>query len=380
MHKSLHGCPMGLLSTMKAIPEGIHPLSGLIKGGIDMARGRPSPISLILIGGLLLLLGVTILISAQPPEPRIVFQGLNWKRERFWNIYTMDLNGGETKQLTNNPWHDARPDWSPDGRKIAFYSGWDLAIMNWDGSNCRRLNTGTSLPQDPDWSPDGKKIAFAALGVGGLNKDIYVLDLQTGKVRNLTCDLGEDTSPSWSPDGRWIAFESDRDPRFWDPGGARSRDIYIMDSEGGNLRNITQTKGLSEAEPSWSPDGTQIAFTVQGDLAHTHSNIDIYLMDTNGGSRRKVTDFKDRYPVYTACYPSWSSDGQHILFALGHVPVGDEEGGQDLCMIGRDGRGFRMIYHKSGFLIRHPDMFGGVVGVKAVRLKKTLWGVIKSSP
>ena len=82
---------------MKAIPEGIHLPSGSIKGGIDMARGRSSPISLILIGGLLLLLGVTILISAQPPEPRIVFEGINWKRDwkrgKFWNIYTMDLRG-----------------------------------------------------------------------------------------------------------------------------------------------------------------------------------------------------------------------------------------------------------------------------------------------
>jgi len=316
---------------------------------------------------------------AQPSRPTIVFQALKWGKESCWNIYTIDIEGGNIRQLTNNPWwHDASPDWSPDGTRITFRSGFGLAVMNWDGSNFQKLPTPLNANY-PDWSPDGRKIAFVAQ-VGWLY-DIFVLNLMTGEVRNLTNSPNfTETWPSWSPDGRWIAFESDRDPRFWDPGGARSRDIYIMDSEGGNLRNITQTKGLSEAEPSWSPDGTQIAFTVQGDLAHTHSNIDIYLMDTNGGSRRRVTDFKDRYPVYTACYPSWSSDGQHILFALGHVPVGDEEGGQDLCMIGRDGRGFGMIYHKRGFLIRHPDMFGGVVGVKAVRLKKTLWGVMKSSP
>ena len=333
-----------------------------------MARGKPSPLPLILIEGLLLLLGVTLLISAQPPEPRIVFEGINWKREKFWNIYTMDLNGERIKQLTDNPWHDACPDWSPDGREIAFCSGWDLAIMNWDGSNCRRLNTGTSLPQDPDWSPDGKKLAFAA-EVGGL-PDIFVLDLERGDVRNLTSLKARDASPSWSPDGRWIAFASDRDPRFWDVGGGMAPDIYVMDAQGGNIRNLTRTAGVCESEPAWSPDGTQIAYAVQ-DTAKS-VNTDLYVMDIDNRKRRRLTDFKGKYPgdFYQVFSLSWA-DREHIIFSVCHYD------GEDIYLINREGGEPRLIYHKRGMRASHPDLFGNVLGLNLLRLKKTLWGVIK---
>ena len=86
----------------------------------------------------------------------------------------MEIDGSNVRQLTNNPWHNAHPDWSPDGTKIAFYSGWNLVVMDWDGSNFQKLPIPpkASLPEDPDWSPDGKKIAFSARGVSKF--DIWI--------------------------------------------------------------------------------------------------------------------------------------------------------------------------------------------------------------
>ena len=85
-----------------------------------------------------MLFTATLSILAQPSRPTLTFHALRVQKECM-NIYTMELDGNGIRQLTNNPWwHDAYPDWSPDGKEIVFRSRWDLAIMNWDGSNYRR--------------------------------------------------------------------------------------------------------------------------------------------------------------------------------------------------------------------------------------------------
>ena len=153
-----------------------------------------------------------------------------------------------------------------------------------------------------------------------------------------------------------------------------SPDIYVMDAQGRNIRNLTRTAGVSETDPAWSPDGTQIAYSVQNPARSM--NADIYVIDVDGGNRRRVANFKDKYPFYLAWEPSWSSDSQYILFTLLHIG-GENEDGMDLCMINRDGKGFRVIYHKRGIRAGCPKLFGNVLGISPFNLKGTLWGVIK---
>ena len=108
--------------------------------------------------------------------------------------------------------------------------------------------------------------------------EIYVMDADGGNQRNLTNDPGEDMDPSWSLDGKRIAFHSDR-------GG--NRQIYVMDADGGNQRNLSNND-FDEWDPSWSLDGEQIAF--EADRKGNLEKFNIYVMDADGGNLQKLTN------------------------------------------------------------------------------------------
>ena len=119
--------------------------------------------------------------------------------------------------------------------------------------------------QSPAWSPDGRQIAFSSNRDG--NFDIYVMDSDGKNVRNLTKHGRRDHQiPTWSPDGRQIAFSSNRD------GG--DDDIYVMDSDGKNVHRLTKHK-KEDILPAWSPGG-RIAFSSNRD-----GNVEIYVMEVD---------------------------------------------------------------------------------------------------
>ena len=121
------------------------------------------------------------------------------------------------------------------------------------------------------------QIAFVSQRDG--NAEIYVMDADGGNLRNLTNHPGGDWSPSWSPDGKRIAFVSQRD------GNA---EIYVMDADGGNPQNLTNNPGR-DSSPSWSPDGKRIAFHSDRDNDRDH-NIEIYVMDADGQNEQRLTE------------------------------------------------------------------------------------------
>ena len=136
-------------------------------------------------------------------------------------IYRMNADGSGVTRLTNSPADDQCPAWSPDGLYIVFTSSElagssDIYVMNADGSYPRRLTTNPSVDTFPAWSPDGQHIVYMSdmeepgdIDNPG-NFDIYVMKADGSEIRRLTSEPGEDTNPTWSPDGTWIAFLSDR--------------------------------------------------------------------------------------------------------------------------------------------------------------------------
>jgi TolB protein len=120
---------------------------------------------------------------------------------------------GRVTQLTPNRYYDVHPSWSPDGRQIVFVGAGDqLYVINADGSEQRQLTIGFAPYEGPAWSPDGRWIVFRRFGTVGL------LDIQTGQTQVL---LENQLSQNfaWSPDGRQLAFVVT----------GSACDIYVMD-------------------------------------------------------------------------------------------------------------------------------------------------------
>jgi Tol biopolymer transport system component len=242
-----------------------------------------------------------------PNADFLVFSGerLPFNRE----LYRVDREGEETFNLTQFPGGEVQASWSPDGAKIAFVGQRDLNmeiyVMDADGSNQTRLTHNRAYDGNPTWSPDGSKIAFSsgrALYIGTeadsgeiaaaelhylpyawhtptFNNQLYVMDADGGNVQKLTDTPFFDEDPSWSPDGSKIAFVSNRDGNY---------EIYVMRVDGSELRNITLHPG-SDSNPSWSPDGTKIAFVSDRDGSE-----DIFIVSADGSNLRALVQTRGR--------------------------------------------------------------------------------------
>ena len=162
-------------------------------------------------------------------------------------IYVSHADGADLKQLTFAPKVNISPVWNPKtGKEIAFVSDRSgtpqIYIMSSDGTNLRRLITYGGDANGPSWSPNGLFIAFSWGEVGTGAYDIYVINISTGQIIQLTHGEGRNTHPSWAPDGRHIVFVSTRN------GGHRQ--IWTMLANGHGARQLTFKGG--NWNPNWS--------------------------------------------------------------------------------------------------------------------------------
>jgi Tol biopolymer transport system component len=168
-------------------------------------------------------------------------------------LYSIRLDGTGLTQLTDGRSQTTAASWSPDGRQLAFASDregpWQLYLMDADGTNVQRIETGTGNVV-PAWSPDGRTIAYMS-GVDEGNFDVHTFDLQAGETRQLTDSPAFDGDADWSPDGSRIVFITER--------GRRS-EVYTMNADGSDQRNLSSISGLAGIGAKWSPDGSQIVF------------------------------------------------------------------------------------------------------------------------
>ena len=172
------------------------------------------------------------------------------------DVYLVTVSADpEQWQLTTLPGFDCYPSFSPDGELIVYMSerekNRDLFIMDLEGNDVRQLTEEAAYDYEPNWSPDGEKIVFVSRRDG--NSEIYVMDQDGSHVVRLTDEPRLDWRPVWSPDGEWIVFES------WRTGGG---DIYLMRADGTDLRQLT-TSPAEDGNPTFSPDGRFIVFHSQ---------------------------------------------------------------------------------------------------------------------
>ncbi len=162
-------------------------------------------------------------------------------------LFVTDASGGRPKRITYSTGASTSPSWNPKtGQQVAFISDRgglpQLYTMNSDGSG----QTKVDLPDkgyviDPAWSPNGQLLAFSWRRPNG-NYDLYLMEIVTHQLVELTHDEGRNERPSWAPDGRHITFESTR---------TGTRQIWSMLADGTGARQLTK-QGQNES-PNWSP-------------------------------------------------------------------------------------------------------------------------------
>ncbi|MGB2896371.1 MAG: protein kinase [Anaerolineales bacterium] len=274
---------------------------------------------------------------------------------RTLQIWTMNGDGSDPRQLTYGPGDKGQPRWSSDGTKIAYSAhggsdaygndlGLDLFVINSDRSG-ETVNLTSSLGDDydPSWSPNGNQIAFTSTRVNSL-KQVFVMGVVCNPApdscsisetpRNVTAGYAVESAPEWSPDGKTLAVIAsinqapgriilrpaeggdptwfDRQDRIigadhltWSSDGQfiafswlvkyGKQEIYISYAESPGLDPISLTNSLGNKEPKFSPNNQLIVFTSTRD-----QNPEIYIMTTNGSGQKNLTQDPGR-----DLHPDW---------------------------------------------------------------------------
>ena len=274
-------------------------------------------------------------VAWSPDGAEVVYsmQGSLWRQR---------LGTSVARQITDGPGYDYQPDWSTDGRFIAYASYRDDAVEIWlldaDNGTARPVTRNGAVNVEPRFSPDGRRLAFVST-VHNRRFHIHTVDLDAsgapGEVERLTEDhdsglpryyygpFDHYISPSWSPDGKEVVFVSNRG-RVWGTGGF----WRMKASPGSEMREIRYEETNWRARPDWSPDGRRIVYSsyLGGQWHH------LWLMTDEGGDVLPIT-----YGDFDATSPRWSRDGRRIAY------VSNQDGNTSLWVIDIPGGARRRV-------------------------------------
>ncbi|GAB4005738.1 S41 family peptidase [Spirosoma migulaei] len=221
---------------------------------------------------------------------------------------------GQTQPPTPAPkFAYAEPSLSPDGSELAFVSGGDIWTVPTGGGEARLLVSHPDNESRPLYSPDGKYVAFSSSRTG--NGDIYLLTLETGTIKRLTYDDGNEVLNAWSRDSKLVYFQStSRDI-------SGMNDIYRVSITGGTPMPVTADRYANEFYSAPSPDSKTLAFSARGIASNQwwrkgRSHLDeaeiwLYHLDAKKGDTayERITESGAK-----ELWPMWSQDGKTLYY------------------------------------------------------------------
>lgn len=240
------------------------------------------------------------IFAQAPTTPKIAFMTA---RNKNRDVYLMNPDGSGMERITQHPAMDVGPKWSPTGEQILFESdrdrtrlSWDLYLMDADGSNVRRIFAKSRDRRSAVWAPDGKQIAYTRWEQG-INY-IYIAPIDGKKEERII--IG--SQPSWSPDGTEIAFIE---------GGTRDpKRISILNVQTRKSKFFFPPKAPDWVRHvAWSPRGDKFAFSWSKNPGDIDAET-IYIVNRDGTGVRQILD----EAVGRAVEPSWSPDGDTLLY------------------------------------------------------------------
>src|SRR5713226_1226559 len=296
--------------------------------------------------------------------------------QRLWMVST---HGGDAVPLTAEGVSSAHPRWSPDGKYLAFTSARNAGknqvwLLDRRGGEAQKLTEVAQGVSDFEWSPDSTRLVlilqdpkpedaeaakesdkdkpaakpktpppfvidrlqFKQDTVGYLDHrrtHLYLFDVASKKITQVTSGDFDDNEPAWSPDGKQLAFTSNRST---DPDRNYNTDIWVVgadnvgrpagaspDDKGAHLTQITTNPG-PDRSPSWSPDGKWITFTSQTDAkAIDYATHHLAVAPSTGGEEKVLTLKLDR----NVRRPRFSTDGRSLFMLV------EDDGTQNVCSI-----------------------------------------------
>jgi Tol biopolymer transport system component len=156
----------------------------------------------------------------------------------------------------------------------------EIFVMNPDGTGLTQLTFNTALDGMPVWSGNGKKIAFRSFRDN--NDEIYTMNADGSAQTNITNNPGLDVEPAFSRDGTKIVFRSQRTTGEGVDNPTGNSEIFTINLDGTGLKQLTFNTA-DDRDPTWSPDGTKIAFMTDRD-APSSGNFEVYTMNADGSN------------------------------------------------------------------------------------------------